>query len=54
MPRSGLVVCNDRYAKMYRLPPELLKPGTPHREIIKHRIANGILKGETSDRLPTS
>jgi diguanylate cyclase (GGDEF)-like protein len=44
-----LVVCNDRYAEMYRLPPELLRPGTPHREIIKHRIANGIFKGETSD-----
>ncbi|OKO70032.1 EAL domain-containing protein [Bradyrhizobium sp. NAS96.2] len=44
-----LVVCNDRYAKMYRLPPELLVPGTPHREIITHRIANGILKGETSN-----
>ena len=25
-----LVVCNDRYAKMYRLPPELLRAGTPH------------------------
>jgi diguanylate cyclase (GGDEF)-like protein len=44
-----LVVCNERYAKMYRLPPELLLPGTAHREIITHRIANGILKGETTD-----
>jgi diguanylate cyclase (GGDEF)-like protein len=44
-----LVVCNDRYAKMYRLPPELLHAGTPHREIIKHRITSGILKGPTSD-----
>ena len=44
-----LVVCNDRYAKMYRLPPELLRAGTPHHEIIKHRITSGILKGETSD-----
>jgi diguanylate cyclase (GGDEF)-like protein len=44
-----LVVCNDRYAKMYRLPPELLVPGTPHHKVIAHRIANGILKGETSD-----
>ncbi|MFN5715701.1 MAG: EAL domain-containing protein [Bradyrhizobium sp.] len=48
-----LVVCNDRYAKMYRLPPELLLPGTAHREIIKHRIANGILKGETTDSAAT-
>jgi NO-binding membrane sensor protein with MHYT domain len=44
-----LVVCNDRYARMYQLPPELLRTGTPHPEIIKHRITNGILKGETSD-----
>ncbi len=44
-----LVVCNERYAKMYRLPPELLRTGTPHRDIINHRIASGILKGETSD-----
>ena len=45
-----LVVCNARYAEMYRLPPELLRAGTPHREIIQHRIASGILKGETSDK----
>jgi diguanylate cyclase (GGDEF)-like protein len=44
-----LVLCNDRYAKMYRLPPELLRAGTPHHEIIKHRITSGILKGATSD-----
>jgi diguanylate cyclase (GGDEF)-like protein len=44
-----LVICNDRYAQMYRLPPELLKAGTPHHDIIKHRVANGILKGETSE-----
>ncbi|MES5484607.1 EAL domain-containing protein [Bradyrhizobium sp. INPA03-11B] len=48
-----LVVCNDRYAKMYRLPPELLMPGTAHRAIITHRIANGLLKGETSDNAAT-
>jgi diguanylate cyclase (GGDEF)-like protein len=45
-----LVVCNDRYAKMYQLPPELLRAGTSHSEIIQHRVTNGILKGETSDR----
>lgn len=44
-----LVICNDRYARMYRLPPELLRAGTPHYEIIKHRITHGILKGATSD-----
>jgi diguanylate cyclase (GGDEF)-like protein len=44
-----LLVCNNRYAEIYRLPVELLKPGTPHSEIIRHRVINGILKGETSD-----
>jgi diguanylate cyclase (GGDEF)-like protein len=44
-----LVVCNGRYAEMYCLPPELLKPGTPHREIIRHRVVNGVLKGEADD-----
>ena len=43
-----LVVCNERYARMYRLPPELLRAGTPHHEIIQHRIGSGILKAATS------
>ena len=47
--QKRLVVCNDRYAKLYRLPPELLKVGMPHSAIIAHRVSHGILKGETSD-----
>jgi PAS domain S-box-containing protein len=42
-----LVVCNDLYAKLYQLPPELLQTGTPHSAIIAHQVAHGILKGET-------
>jgi len=42
---ARLVVCNERYGKMYRLPPELLKPGTLHRDIIAHRVRSGLLKG---------
>ncbi len=41
-----LVICNDRYASLYRLPPELLKAGTSHEAIIAHRVMNGVLKGE--------
>ena len=44
-----LVVCNDRYARMYGLPPELVKPGTPHDLIIKHRVTHGILAGKKTD-----
>jgi methyl-accepting chemotaxis protein len=38
-----LVVCNERYARLYALPPELSARGASHDAIIKHRIASGIL-----------
>ncbi|WP_407115948.1 EAL domain-containing protein [Bradyrhizobium sp. LMG 9283] len=44
-----LVVCNERYARLYRLPPELLRTGTSHSDIIRHRIVKGILKGDPSE-----
>lgn len=44
-----LVICNERYAKLYRLPPELLRPGAAHRDIIRYRVTSGTLKGDTSD-----
>ena len=40
-----LVICNERYAAMYALPPELVKPGTAHEDIIRNRVARGILAG---------
>ena len=43
-----LVICNERYAKLYRLPPELARAGATHEAIIAHRVMNGILKGEKS------
>jgi len=47
--KKRLVVCNDAYAKLYQLPPELLKAGTQHDAIITHRVSRGILKGDNSD-----
>ncbi len=44
-----LVVWNERYAELYRLPPDLLKIGTPHEVIIADRISRGILEGETNN-----
>jgi methyl-accepting chemotaxis protein len=44
-----LVICNDVYARLYSLPPELLKSGTSHEAIIKHRVTHGILAGDSSD-----
>jgi methyl-accepting chemotaxis protein len=41
-----LVVCNKRYADLYRLPPKLVEVGTPHEAIIAHRVANHIFADE--------
>jgi hypothetical protein len=48
-PDKRLVLCNDAYARMYRLPPELARPGTTHDAIIAHRVQSGLLQGEKGD-----
>ncbi len=45
-----LVVHNDQYARMYGLPAELLKSGTTHEDIIRHRVQHGMLAGDASER----
>jgi len=42
-----LVLCNNRYAEIYGLKPAQVQPGTTLKQIIEHRIANG-LKSEMS------
>jgi diguanylate cyclase (GGDEF)-like protein/PAS domain S-box-containing protein len=44
-----LVVANRRYAEMYGMTEEQVRPGTPLRDIIAQRIANGIYPGEHQD-----
>ena len=46
-----LVVCNRRYAEIYGLSPEHVKPGAHLKEIIEHRIANGEFPGRTAEEL---
>ncbi len=36
-----LLVCNRRYMEMYKLPPEVAKPGTRLVDLLEYRIANG-------------
>jgi signal transduction histidine kinase/CheY-like chemotaxis protein len=43
---SRLLVSNRRYGEMYRLPPELLRIGTPFREIIAFRAKQGDLRND--------
>jgi diguanylate cyclase (GGDEF)-like protein/PAS domain S-box-containing protein len=43
-----LVVWNERYARLYQLPTDLLKVGTSHQAVIADRVSRGILQGDTS------
>ncbi|NJM34716.1 MAG: diguanylate cyclase [Rhodomicrobium sp.] len=43
-----LIVCNDAFAEMFKLPPDLLKPGTPSESI----FCNGIGIDDTQSQLP--
>ncbi|HEU5273340.1 MAG TPA: PAS-domain containing protein [Xanthobacteraceae bacterium] len=45
-----LIVCNDRYAAMYGLPPELTTPGRAQEAIIRHRIDAGLFTGAEAER----
>ena len=40
-----LILCNRRYAEMFNLPVELMRPGTTLQEILDHRIARGMYPG---------
>jgi diguanylate cyclase (GGDEF)-like protein/PAS domain S-box-containing protein len=49
-----IVVANKRYAELYDLAPDQVRPGTHLREIIEHRIANGDLQGRDADEVMRS
>ena len=40
--KREVVFCNGRYREMYGLSPEQVKPGTPTRELIRHRLDLGL------------
>ena len=44
-----LVIANSRYAEMYGLTPEQVRPGTTLRQILDHRIASGAYTGSVPD-----
>ncbi|MEO5806714.1 PAS-domain containing protein [Devosia sp.] len=44
-----LILCNRRYAEMYRLTPEQIPPGTTLREIAEHRMVAGTSTMATND-----
>jgi len=46
-----LVVCNDLYLEMYRLPRELGRPGTPLKAILEARVAAGVAPAGNPDHV---
>jgi len=44
-----LVVCNQRYREMYRLPPDLAQPGRPVLELLQHRAATDTYLGNPEE-----
>src|SRR3954447_5869320 len=40
--KREVVFCNRRYAQMYGLSPEQVRPGTPTSELIRHRLNLGL------------
>ncbi len=45
-----LVVCNDRYGRLYGADADQLRPGTSLVSIVARRVANGIFAGPSSQR----
>jgi diguanylate cyclase (GGDEF)-like protein len=46
-----VIIANDRFAEMYGQSPDQVKPGTPLRSIVEHRISKGIYVGTTVDEV---
>ena len=47
--RQRLVICNEPYQRMYKLPAELTQPGTRLEEILEYRFAHGMVPKQGRD-----
>ncbi len=47
---QNLLVCNRRFAEMYKLSPDQVPPGTPFADVISHRIAAGTFLNMASEK----
>lgn len=45
------VICNERYARMYDLPPELMTPGRAVEDILQYRVATKTFSGDPDQYL---
>jgi methyl-accepting chemotaxis protein len=44
--KTRIILCNDRYIKMYGMSPEFVKPGTLMRDMLRHRASVGQFSGD--------
>jgi diguanylate cyclase (GGDEF)-like protein len=44
-----IIVCNSRFVEMYRLSPEIVKPGSTVGEVLHHRAETGLLKADPEE-----
>jgi diguanylate cyclase (GGDEF)-like protein/PAS domain S-box-containing protein len=44
-----LIVCNDNYARIFSLPPDLVSSGASVEDILSHRTALGMFPGESAE-----
>jgi diguanylate cyclase (GGDEF)-like protein len=51
-PEARLVVCNRRYMEMYRVSPEVAKPGCTLRQLLQERINVGTFSEDLEEFLP--
>jgi diguanylate cyclase (GGDEF)-like protein len=49
--RHQLVLCNARYMEIYGLSSQQVQPGTTLRQIIEHRISNGLQSEKSTDEI---
>ena len=47
--KGRLVICNEPYARIYKLPPQLLKPGTQLEDILSHLFDMGMSASGTRE-----
>src|SRR5579863_10141176 len=43
---TRIIVCNQQYLRIYKLSPEVVKPGCTLRRLIEHRRETGLFKGD--------
>ena len=46
---ARVVICNERYATLYRLEPDMIRPGMTAREVLELRAARGVFPGASPD-----